>query len=318
MALYIGVDGGGSKTEVMIFDDESRQMALSSGPASNPNTVGTENSVAAVTSLINQGLGKLNSTAERIRGLSLCMAGVDRPSQAQILHGLFQEKYPETSVEVTNDAFAALSAGTHGESGIVLIAGTGSIAVGEGRRGDTARAGGYGNLVGDEGSGFDIGRQGLMAAVQYVEGRGEKTDLWHLASESFELRHPSDLIPRVYDSVHPVGTVASFARYVLEAARYDEVAKGVVRNGAENLARMVESVRHQLHDDVSNRVVLSGSLLTQSEMLYDRLRLSLQSVFPLAKAERLAERPSAGAVQRARRLVNPTLSPEFISASPAC
>ncbi|CAA7602262.1 BadF/BadG/BcrA/BcrD ATPase family [Acididesulfobacillus acetoxydans] len=133
MVLYIGVDGGGSKTEVMIVDGESQRTALSVGAATNPNTVGTENAVAVVTSLISQGIEKLSGAQEQIRGLSICMAGVDRPAQVQTLHTLFQEEYPQAVVEVTNDAFAALSAGTQGKSGIVLIAGTGSIAVGESR-----------------------------------------------------------------------------------------------------------------------------------------------------------------------------------------
>ncbi|CAA7602261.1 Hypothetical protein DEACI_2934 [Acididesulfobacillus acetoxydans] len=151
-----------------------------------------------------------------------------------------------------------------------------------------------------------MGRQGLMAAVQYVEGRGEKTELWHLACETFDLRQPSDLIAKIYDSVHPIGAVASFARYVLGAAPYDEVALSIVKSSARSLARMVESVRNRLHDDVSNRVVLSGSLLTLSAVLRDYLAVSLQTVFPRAELNRLAERPSAGAVLRARRLVNRT------------
>lgn len=304
MTLYIGVDGGGTKTEVLTFDASTRALYVSRGDASNPSTVGWDNAVKTVDALMQEGIKHLNGSAEHLAGVSLCMSGIDRPEQVESLKSVFARKYPHVKVEVANDGLAALTAGTRGASGVVVIAGTGSIAVGESWDGKTARAGGYGSLIGDEGGGFDIGRRGLMAAIQYAEGRGDKTVLWEAAAEAFTIHQPGEIIPKVYDSNHPVGTVASFARHVLEASASDAVAMEIVRYSTRQHLRMIASVRSQLMENLSNYVVLAGGLFTNTSVLRDSFVARLRIEFPLLSCAPVTYRPSAGAVLRAMRLVN--------------
>lgn len=307
LTFYIGVDGGGTKTEVLTFDAGTHALYVSRGDASNPSTVGWDNAVRTVDSLIQEGIKHLNGSAAHLAGVSLCMSGIDRPEQVESLKSIFARKYPHAKVEVANDGLAALTAGTRGASGVVVIAGTGSIAVGESWDGKTARAGGYGSLIGDEGGGFDIGRRGLMAAIQYAEGRGDKTVLWEVVAEVFAIHQAGEIIPKVYDSNHPVGTVASFARHVLEASASDDVAMGIVRYSTRQHVRMIASVRSQLKENVSNHVVLAGGLFTNTSVLRDSLVARLKIEFPLLSCAPVTNRPSAGAVLRAMRLVNSDL-----------
>ncbi|QQE79182.1 N-acetylglucosamine kinase [Alicyclobacillus sp. SO9] len=331
MELYIGVDGGGTKTEVTLYNPDGQTAVVITGRASNPNTVGIDNAVSVVMSLVCRALAEIervpaggNRTeaaeckgehqphpvsldahlTERVRGLSLCMSGVDRLDQMASLSSRFQAEFPYAKVEVVNDALAALTAGTRGTSGVVVIAGTGSIAAGESWRGRTARAGGYGNLIGDEGSGFDIGRRGIMAAIQYAEHRGPSTQLWDVAQEVFRVREPQEIIPRIYDSVHSIGAVASFARHVLEAVSQDAVALEIVKESARAFVGMTVSVREQLAEEVSNRIVLAGGLFTHTAVLRDAFDSSLRRVWPGVVCEPLTERPSSGAVLRALRAVH--------------
>jgi N-acetylglucosamine kinase-like BadF-type ATPase len=167
--IYIGIDGGGTKTEVVALDVANRRSRRVVGAPSNPNSVGWDASLQTMSALVADALRDLaGQDGARQRGAGICvaLAGVDRAEQVERMIRFWTTEYPGAAVQVVNDAAAALTAGTKGGPGIVLIAGTGSIAFGETADGRTARAGGYGYLIGDEGSGFDIGRQGMMAALQ--------------------------------------------------------------------------------------------------------------------------------------------------------
>ncbi|WAH37188.1 N-acetylglucosamine kinase [Alicyclobacillus dauci] len=295
MKLYIGVDGGGTKTEVFAFDLEHRRGNVSAGAASNPSTVGWEQAMETVETLIRTVTREAGGSVDDVKGLSLCMSGVDRPEQGERVRSHFAPLFPNAKVEVANDALAALAAGTRGSSGVVLIAGTGSIAVGESDRGKVVRAGGYGNLIGDEGSGFVIGRAGLMAAVQSREGRGPETTLWERTKEQFGIAQPGEIIPKIYGSHHPVGTIASFAPHVLAEATHDEVAARIVAEAVDNHVALIRSVRTQLSDDISDKVILAGGLFTNTPVLADKVRLAL----PELTFTVLKERASAGAALRA-------------------
>lgn len=294
----MGVDGGGTKTQVFLTDTDQQRGITSVGNASNPNSVGWDVAVNTVEALIDSCLQVAGKTKSDVAALSLCMAGIDRPEQIRTMQDQMSPRFPNAQVEVTNDALAALSAGTGGESGVVLIAGTGSIAVGESTSGKIARAGGYGSLIGDEGSGFAIGRDGLMAAIQSCEGRGDKTELWERAKAWFQLTDPSDLILKVYGASHPVGTVASFARQVVEAASSDAIAKRIIAKAMDDYVLLVQSVREQLNDAVSNKVILNGGLFTNTDVLAEELQTRLHDLQCIV----LQVSAAAGAALRAMTL----------------
>ncbi|MCL6625905.1 N-acetylglucosamine kinase [Alicyclobacillus shizuokensis] len=304
MAIFVGVDGGGSKTEVMAVDTDTSVVATAVGAGCNPQGVGLETSVEVITQLIAEVLRKLQPHKESLPqpdSVSLALAGVDRPHQAERIRAAMQEQLEPAKLEVVNDGLAALAAGTEGRPGTVLIAGTGSIALGETADGTVVRAGGFGSLIGDEGSGFDMGRKGLMAAIQAFEGRGPKTILWDMAQRWFRVREASDLISRVYESTQPVATVAAFARVVLEAAHAhaDPVAQAITDAAVVDHQHLIEAVWQKLPPDTPRNVVLAGSLFTRTDVLRERLVRLLPGGGVCSVLRRA---PAAGSVLRAIRL----------------
>jgi N-acetylglucosamine kinase-like BadF-type ATPase len=282
LGIYIGIDGGGTKTEVVALDVANRLSRRVAGSPSNPNSVGWDTSLQTMSALVADALRGLVGQEEsrpRVAGICVALAGVDRAEQVERMTRFWTTEYPGAAVQVVNDAAAALTAGTKGGPGIVLIAGTGSIAFGETADGHTARAGGYGYLIGDEGSGFDIGRQGMLAALQWAEGRGDETVLWHELQEYLGIKDPKDVIAKVYQARHPIGVVASFAPRVLAAAPRDAVAARIVAAAVEQYVGLIRSVAERLgfKDGASmgNTVVLSGGLFAEGTglqgLLADRL-----------------------------------------------
>lgn len=297
MALFVGIDGGGTKTAVSFLDTDNKSFLTRQGGPSNPATVGWDQAQELVVGLVADGVHAMNRSLADVVGISVCMAGIDRPDQVLRLERTFVTSFANAAIEVTNDALAALSAGTGGSPGIVLIAGTGSIAVGERADGATARAGGYGNLIGDEGSGFDIGRQGIMAAIQCAENRGPNTVLWSRLQTFFNIELPGEIIDHIYGADHPVSTIASFARIVMDAAEADKVASSIVSSAVMQYRALIQSVDTQLEGRVGPKVVLAGGLLTHYDWLVERLthELADKQFHPLRIPA------SSGALLRARQ-----------------
>lgn len=293
MSTYIGVDGGGTKTQVLLMNGEKGATLI--GPSSNPNAIGWTNAEQVVTQAIHDCLNALNLSAEMVQGLSICMSGVDRKDEVIRLRTNFHEMFPNAVLEIRNDALAALTAGTRGQPGVVLIAGTGSIAVGESETGEVARSGGYGYLLGDEGSGFTIGRSGLIAAIQSFEGRAQKTALWEQAAEVYQVSRANELIPIVYRSDRPVNKIAHFARMVVSLADTDAVANDIVSTVVSEYLELIQAVFRSLNGNLSRTVVLAGGLFTNTDVLVRRL----QAADPTMGFVPLTYSGASGAVLRA-------------------
>src|SRR5438045_2968301 len=136
-----------------------------------------------------------------VRPAAICLgiAGVDRPDDTAAVHSIMRRIGAKAQVVVVNDALVALVAGAGDSPGVVVVAGTGSIAYGRDAAGRAARAGGWGYLLGDEGGGFWIGRSALTAVVRQFDGRGPSTRLTDMVLEEMQLGNPTELIHAVYD-----------------------------------------------------------------------------------------------------------------------
>jgi len=203
---------------------------------------------------------------------------------------------------LTNDAELPLSA-LDGTAGVALIAGTGSIALGRDSHGTTARVGGWGHIIGDEGSGYEIGRRGLQAAVRAADGRGQTTALLELMLQHWHLDKASDIIGQIY----PAGDKAVIARLspiVLMAARAgDKVARRIVQQAAGELALAVVTVSDILDFPATQiPLALAGGLLVHEtdfrSQVLQRIRRH-RSIGQLA----IVAHPALSAAHAAVRLV---------------
>ena len=192
-------------------------------------------------------------------------------------------------------------AGAGAEPGLVLIAGTGSIAYGRNREARAARAGGWGYVLGDEGSGYWIGRRALGAVVRQSDQRGRPTLLTGRLLQHFGIGTPQDLVRVVYYRNLRPSAIAALATHVSQAAQDgDEVAQEILAEGAEELLGAARSVITRLRLDTAPFVcVFAGGIFQAVPWLADELRVRLLDTSPLCRVTRLTAEPALGAVRLA-------------------
>jgi N-acetylglucosamine kinase-like BadF-type ATPase len=233
--------------------------------------------------------------------ICLGIAGVDRPRDAEAIRGIMRRIGFKSHVLVVNDALIALTAGAGEDPGVVVIAGTGSIAYGRDARGRAARSGGWGYLLGDEGGGFWIGRAALAAVVRQSDGRGPTTLLTQLVLDQMHLQSPADLIHVLYDrgfQRHAVAAIASVVRQAADAA--DGVASEILVRAAAELGAAAYAVIQSL--DMRGQVfrtVLSGGTFRAIPSLAAGVAARLSEIAPRTQVDLLDVEPAVGAVRLA-------------------
>ena len=211
----------------------------------------------------------------------------------------------------SDSSFAALllAAGTPEGWGVALVAGTGSIAFGRDSTGKIARAGGWGYLLGDEGSGYGLTLAGLRAVARAADGRGPETLLTTAFLEKLALKQPSELIQLIYQGNRDRASLAALAPVVLVAAEADDsVARELVDSAAAQLSRMVEAVVSAL--ELKRRPValaLAGGVLLANASYRQRVLSAVSAHGIQADPVTLVAEPAAGAVRLALATLSPPL-----------
>src|SRR5262249_47708112 len=202
MRLFLGVDGGQSSTKALIGDETGRVLgAGAGGPCNHAGAAGGRGKLArAVQESVAAAREQADLDAHGARFEAACFGMSGGPEDKQ---AILAEILPDTKLIVTHDALIALSGANAGEPGVVTIAGTGSIAFGRNEADEVARAGGWGFLFGDEGSGFDIVRQAVRASLRFEEGWGPETALHSVLVAEGGARSANDLLHRLYTQEWP-------------------------------------------------------------------------------------------------------------------
>ncbi len=243
---FLGVDGGQSSTCALIGDLNGRVVGSGRGGPSNHVAVeeGRAKFTNAILSSLSAACTEAGLDVATIRFASACLGFSGGPADKE---AILEEILPSTRTLVTHDALVALSGATGGEPGVIVIAGTGSIAFGRNASGETARAGGWGYIYGDEGGGFDITRQALRAALRSEEGWGPATSLRAILLNATGTRDANELLHRFYTSEFPRPRIAEYARLVDAAAENGDVlAREILNDAARQLAAGAAAVRAQL------------------------------------------------------------------------
>jgi len=300
--LIIGIDGGGTRTRAQLANVEGRVLGAGESGASNPLVRGIQAAERELDTAIAQAFAQANLPRARVVALVMGLGGAGRTREQEELTEWARQRIAER-VQVVNDGEIALAAGAAENWGIALIAGTGSFAWGRNRAGKTARAGGWGYLMGDEGSGFDLARQALRAATQAADGRGEKTRLLDAILEFWNLSAPDDLT-QVYRSGMTHAEIARLAQVVVRTAEAgDIIARGLVDDAAHALAAAGAAVSRTLKiNDAPFPLALTGGLLLGSPLLRESLIGELEREGYRASPIHLVHEPILGAVRLAREL----------------
>jgi N-acetylglucosamine kinase-like BadF-type ATPase len=297
--FVLGIDAGGTKTVCLLADADGRVRASARGPGANLQVLG-ELEVEKVLHEVMESVLADETTPPR--AICLGIAGVDRPHDNAIIRGIMRRIGHKAPVLVVNDALAALVAGAGDQGpGIVLIAGTGSICYGRSQAGQAARAGGWGYLLGDEGSGWWIGQRTLSAIMRASDGRGPATLLTERVLAHLELAETSDLIQEVYYRDTRRHAVAGLSGVVQRAADDgDVVARQLLEASADELALAVRSVATRLEMRGQQfPLVLSGSLFRVLPTLLSDVLARLAEVTPRSQPKVLDVEPAIGAVRLA-------------------
>jgi len=239
---------------------------------------------------------------EPLAAICLGMAGL-KPEDEELIRGVFRRLGHRQRIRIVNDAVIALVAGAPDGVGVVVIAGTGSIAYGVDPAGRTARSGGWGYLLGDEGSAFWLGHAAVRQGIRAIDGRGPATTLFERISRRLDLEKPTGLVKWFYDQDHSRDRVATLASIVEEAASAgDEAADSLLDEAAAHLARAARACTKQLSFSEPYPLVLAGGAFKACPSLFRRLEASLG--LPQAKVVRLEGEPARGAVTLALELLS--------------
>jgi len=296
----LGIDAGGTKTVCYLADADGRIIGEGRGGGANLQAHGELEVEKVLHAVVEEAL---DNRAIVPAAVCLGVAGVDREEDDRIVRGIMRRLGYRTHALVVNDALVALVAGAGDSAGVVLIAGTGSIAYGVNDDGFAARSGGWGYVLGDEGSGYWIGRQALTAVVRQADGRGPKTLLTSLVLDHFNLARVDGLVREVYDrglrrqSIAALGPLVDRAR-----SDGDVVAAEILTLAGDELARAAASVieRLKMRGEMF-RLVLAGGMFRVIPWLADSVAARLGEIAPRALAVRLEVEPAVGAVQLALR-----------------
>lgn len=303
MAIFLGIDGGGSKTTGVV-GDESAVLATATVGGINLVRSGEAQARANLHEVIRQSCASAQIEPSQITRVCLGTTGAGRPQAREVLRGIVSEVVP-AEVQIFPDTVIALYAAFDNGQGIVAIAGAGSIAYGRNHRGETARAGGWGYAISDEGSGQWIGRTAVSAALRSHD-EGESSRVFHLVCKAWGLDSLDDLI-RTANAVPPPDFF-DLVPSVLEAADAgDAVARAVLTQAGTELAAIVKIVIARIFADRPNvPVAMSGGVFRNSPLVRQVFYNSLRSEYPDVKIAPTVVEPVKGALALARQGMQPT------------
>jgi N-acetylglucosamine kinase-like BadF-type ATPase len=305
--FFLGVDGGQSSTRACIGDESGRVIGVGrAGPCNHAGTPeGRATFVANLNSCLRDACTQAGLNAQTVRFTSACLGFSGGPTDKE---PIVKEIVLSDRLVVTDDAVIALAGATAGEPGIVVIAGTGSMAFGRNPDGRTARAGGWGYLFGDEGGAFWIARQALRAALREEEGWSVSSSLTKRLLESTGSPNVNNLMHRCYTPEFSRPRVASLAILVNQAAE-DGVpaAIEILEDAARELASLAVAVRGQLFAASQPALVTYWGGVFHSHILLSRFHELLASEAGV-RVKAWVYEPSIGALLEAYRAAGLSLN----------
>lgn len=303
MRTFIGVDGGGSKTAAVVVDHEARVLGEARGGPSNHLRVGTETAGNNLRGVIKDALKAADVPLSSVAFAYCGIAGSDHPAYRGGMVEALLPLFPKSNFTIDSDTRTALTGAIGFGSGIVVISGTGSVAFGRNRHGVEARAGGWGPTLGDEGSGYSIGRRGLAAIVRAFDGRGPKTEMTDLLCNHYAKCKPDELPYFVYAPTTRADDIALYNRMVIEAAeKGDAVASSIFESEGYELGKTVVAVARKLEMlEEAFPVSWIGGAFQAGDYLLRPMAEVIKAAVPMAFLQEPAEPPVVGAARLAIR-----------------
>jgi glucosamine kinase len=298
VAIFLGIDGGGSKTSCLI-GDESSVLGSGTSAGSNVIRVGEEIARQSLHQAIREACAAANVTPAQIEYACVGLAGAARPEIQDVVHLIIAEIIPG-KIEVTADMEITLEAAFGDGPGVIVIAGTGSIAYGRNAQEQTARAGGWGFAISDEGSGYWIGRTAVATAVHEGE-QTQDTCLLKAIAKSWGVTTHQQVVMTANGT--PAPDFAALFPIVLKAAeKQNKQAREVLMQASKELVGLAEEVINQVFPDTDSvAVAMSGGVFAHSSQVREVFYNRLSKEYPNVQLIEDVVEPVQGALQRARK-----------------
>ena len=295
--FIMGIDGGATKTLAAVLDLESGRLHLGNGGPSNQDAVGVHAATDALLGAADEACARAGTDRRGLHAAVLAVAGTDTDAvETQV-----RAHCPADWI-VVNDVVGAWATATEAQPGVGVISGTGSNVFGVGPDGRAWRAGGWGHVLGDEGSGYWFGLESLKAALCDREGSGPETALSDAAVEFFGARNVEALAPLLYTKPLSKSEIAAFA---IETARIaeqgDAVARALYEDGAARLAGQIAAVIRHTELSGAFPVGLIGSAFKAGDIFVGPLTRAIHAIAPAARLACVEMAPVGGCVLLAAR-----------------
>jgi N-acetylglucosamine kinase-like BadF-type ATPase len=316
MRYVLGFDGGGTKTDCVLMDGSGAVLRRSQAGPSNPLRVGFGAAITAIREAARQAVAQAALPgSSSVAALCAGLAGAGPPESARKIRALLAAEFPQSMILICTDLDLALEAAGAGPA-IVLIAGTGSAAIGRNATKESGRAGGYGSQIGDEGSAYDIGRRAVLTAMHENDRTAVNSLLGQRLLRELGCADWSEVKARAQaasDEVFPrlfsvVATVADWIETPSEtpaetAARNS--ARGILRAAAFDLGSLADNLAERLHLRSTRFIIAkTGGMIGRSKYLENQLDECLRSAFPLAEIGELRVSPAEAAARLALQLLS--------------
>lgn len=302
--IVIGIDGGGSKTHAIVADETGASIGEATGPGSAVKPGDEDASAEVIAAVVRDALEAAGMSHVTPRVICIGVAGAGREAARQALWQALVARDLAADVVVHSDFGIALDDAFGDGPGVLLISGTGSAAFGRSPAGTTARCGGWGPVIGDEGSGTWIGRRALSVVSAAADGRESQTALTGAILTAAEVNEVSDLIPWAANASRE--QIASLAPVVFSVADAGDLrANAIISLAVEELMLHIRALAQQLFGDerAAVPVAFTGGLLKKGSTLRKRLEHRLRSAVPGAQVKAGEITPARGAVRGALRFV---------------
>jgi N-acetylglucosamine kinase-like BadF-type ATPase len=296
--LLLAIDGGNSKTDLVLVSDEGRLLGLARGPQSSPHHLGLDGSLDVLERLRSEAAASAGMAAAPVAEVAaMTMAGADFPSEEQALREAVEQRGWARRISIANDTFAVLRSGTERGWGVAVVCGAGINCVGVSPDGRHARFLSLGAITGDWGGGYDVGLAAVSAAARSEDGRGPETSLERLVPAYFGLSSPRDLAEAIHLGRVAQRRVFELAPLVFAESAHDAVAAGILDRLADEVVALARAALTRLGLTGSEvEILLGGGLLQAGDgRLLGAIEAGLREVGPSLAVRLTGSPPIVGA-----------------------
>ncbi len=304
MKYLIGIEGGATKSTCVLADLKGNPLFKCEGGPTNFLVYGEEKVCENLFKLIEKSTKSQKSNTSKVNCIVLGTAGAGREKDANGFEEYFIKYCNNIGVEINSfkvysDARISLEAAFEGREGGIIISGTGSIMMSKDKDGNIYRVGGFGRLVGDEGSGYSIGRKGLKAVSKFFDGRGDTTLISKLIANHLKITSIDEFIDKLYKDNLDIASVAQHVIY--SAKKGDEVSLKIINEEVNELLLHIKAMLKKMETTELN-IVLLGGILSKENYFTEKFKKNISEEFKGVNIKEPKVSPVMGAVLIAKKI----------------